>query len=189
MGDKQPIDAAKAAAGGKADKHPPRTCRCRKCHCTFIARQARKLCDKCHKEKRRADWRKYAKKRYKIEKNGLKALAAANREATAEAREAARAKAKALALAAKAEKAEAAAAFAAAVAKEREERKRKKMADVRRCKFCGKIAYGQDFCRSCTRDGFNHVYMMTGRSNGWERREAHEAIKANPKSIVFGWRK
>lgn len=41
-----------------------------------------------------------------------------------------------------------------------------------RCRFCGKgVHNGGLFCPSCMRDGFDAVYAVTGRTNGWDRKE------------------
>ena len=39
-----------------------------------------------------------------------------------------------------------------------------------RCRFCGKPVFnGASFCARCMREGFNEVYAVTGRTNGWDR--------------------
>lgn len=43
--------------------------------------------------------------------------------------------------------------------------------DVGRCRFCGReVRNGVLFCARCMREGFNEVYAVTGRSNGWDRK-------------------
>jgi len=167
-------DGAKETGNAKAkkDTHPVRSYTCRRCNAVFEARQPRRLCDVCHKLKRQSDWRKYAKRKYREQKRLNKEIARFMKEAQNEAAEAARAKAKAQIAAEKAERKSAAAEMRLRELEAREAERKRRMADVRRCKFCGKPAYGEDFCAYCRREGFDNVYMVTGRSNGWERREA-----------------
>ena len=39
-----------------------------------------------------------------------------------------------------------------------------------RCKFCGAKIFAEGFCEKCKREGFDDVYEVTHRSNGWEKR-------------------
>jgi hypothetical protein len=51
-------------------------------------------------------------------------------------------------------------------------KKRTRAAVTGRCRFCGRNVHdGSLFCPSCMRDGFNEVYAVTGRTNGWDRKE------------------
>lgn len=50
------------------------------------------------------------------------------------------------------------------------------------CKFCGKLTTIGDFCRNCKNEGFDNVFRLTGRSNGWDR------VKRKRISVVSGWR-
>lgn len=52
-----------------------------------------------------------------------------------------------------------------------------------RCLFCGAVLLkGGQFCKTCLREGFNNVYEVTGRSNGWDRKPSAKV------KIVSGWR-
>lgn len=50
------------------------------------------------------------------------------------------------------------------------------------CKFCGKLTTNGDFCRNCKNEGFDNVYIVTGRSNGWDKQRITKT------KIKFGWR-
>ena len=51
-------------------------------------------------------------------------------------------------------------------------RKQTRAAVTGRCRFCGNgVHNGSLFCPRCMREGFNEVYAVTGRTNGWDRRE------------------
>lgn len=62
-------------------------------------------------------------------------------------------------------------------------RKRAKTVPQTRCKFCGHTAKaGQEFCADCIHDGYDAVYALTGRSNGWDRRGQ------GAQNVQPGWR-
>ena len=46
----------------------------------------------------------------------------------------------------------------------------------KQCPFCGKMfktkAPGKKFCDKCVKNGFNWVYEVTGRTNGWNKNVA-----------------
>lgn len=50
------------------------------------------------------------------------------------------------------------------------------------CPFCGGATSGGRFCKTCMDEGFDKVYAVTGRSNGWERAERKKV------SVKSGWR-
>lgn len=49
------------------------------------------------------------------------------------------------------------------------------------CPYCGRMTTNE-FCRQCQYDGFDAVYDLTGRSNGWNRKKP-EFFK-----VESGWR-
>ena len=50
-----------------------------------------------------------------------------------------------------------------------------------RCKYCGRPTK-RDFCPNCVSEGFDQVYLITGRSNGWNR------VQTTKVKITDGWR-
>lgn len=56
--------------------------------------------------------------------------------------------------------------------------------EIVRCKFCGGTndVRQSGFCRTCLANGFDHVYEMTGKSNGWDRKRYQSS------QIQDGWR-
>ncbi len=58
-----------------------------------------------------------------------------------------------------------------------------------RCLYCGKVTPGT-FCASCVRDGWKNVYLVTKRSNGWDRGEPTTPARAAMQDDVEedGWR-
>lgn len=69
-------------------------------------------------------------------------------------------------------------------AREREEDEKNGGAGRPRCKYCGSKRHVKEsgFCRSCIRDGFDSVYRITHRSNGWDR------VLPEGAKVVGGWR-
>lgn len=65
-----------------------------------------------------------------------------------------------------------------------ERKKKRESGEKRRCLYCGSTWNAESgFCTTCRRSGLDDVYKVTGRSNGWERREA-----AKKAVVVDGWR-
>lgn len=52
-----------------------------------------------------------------------------------------------------------------------------------RCRYCGSGTTRADgFCSTCVREGFVHVFIATGRSNGWQWWERRaKALASRPK--------
>lgn len=50
------------------------------------------------------------------------------------------------------------------------EREKAQKEEPHHCKFCGAICI-RKFCRDCYRKGFNYVYSVTGRTNGWDKKQ------------------
>lgn len=69
-------------------------------------------------------------------------------------------------------------------AREREEEAENGGADRPHCKYCGSTRHVKEsgFCRSCIRDGFDSVYRITHRSNGWDR------VMPKGMKVEVGWR-
>ena len=69
-------------------------------------------------------------------------------------------------------------------AREREEDEKNGGAGRPRCKYCGSTRHVKEsgFCRSCIRDGFDSVYRITHRSNGWD------CVMPEGAKVVGGWR-
>ena len=45
------------------------------------------------------------------------------------------------------------------------------------CPFCGNQIKGDGaFCQRCFSQGFNHIYEVTGRTNGWDRPKPHYRV-------------
>lgn len=59
--------------------------------------------------------------------------------------------------------------------------RKKEDGEVTRCIFCGHPTRGR-FCKACRDQGFDDVYEVTGRSNGWDRRVA-KARPINPYAL------
>ena len=51
-----------------------------------------------------------------------------------------------------------------------------------RCLFCGKMTTDGDFCKTCRKDGFDNVYLLTHHSNGWDNKKKERV------AVVSGWR-
>lgn len=65
------------------------------------------------------------------------------------------------------------------------ERHKRMSEEIRRCLFCGKEVKkpNMNFCDHCRLEGFDNVYNLNGKSNGWDR-----VKKKKPVPIVSGWR-
>lgn len=57
-------------------------------------------------------------------------------------------------------------------------------ASLPKCKYCGSTRHVAKnmFCRNCLKEGYDNVYRITHRSNGWDR------VMPEGMKVVGGWR-